>query len=82
MNKSMRFSTMLAIIVIAVQSALAVEPEGYYDFALYKSDEALMSALCSIIRTHREVSYSSGLLNAFEKADTDDEGYIICFTSV
>ena len=36
-----------------------------------------MTALRDIIREHKEVSYSSGLLNAFRIADTDDQGYII-----
>ena len=68
---------MLAVAIIAVQSALAAEPVNYYNNALGKSDEALMSALRSIIRSHKEVSYSSGLLNAFAIADVDNQGYII-----
>ena len=77
MKKMIRFSTMLAVAIIAVQSALAAEPVNYYNNALGKSDEALMSALRSIIRSHKEVSYSSGLLNAFAIADVDNQGYII-----
>ncbi len=77
MKKFMRFSTMLAAMVLAIQAALAAAPANYYNRALNKSDEALMSALCSIIKTHKEVSYSSGLLKAFATADTDDQGYII-----
>ena len=72
-----RFSTMLAMAIITMQSALAEEPVNYYNNALGKSDEALMSALRSIIRSHKEVSYSSGLLNAFAIADVDNQGYII-----
>jgi len=68
---------MLAAVFIAVQAALAAAPASYYNNAKGKSDERLMSALCSIIRQHTEVSYSSGLLKAFAKADVDANGYII-----
>ena len=77
MKKFIRISTIIAAIIIAAQAAFATEPVGYYDKALGKSDENLMSALRGIIRNHKEVSYSSGLLAAFKKADTDNEGYII-----
>ncbi len=77
MKKFIRISTIIAAIIIAAQAAFAAEPVGYYDKALGKSDENLMSALRGIIRNHKEVSYSSGLLAAFKKADTDNEGYII-----
>ena len=76
MNKPIRFIILLAAITTALTS-LATEPINYYNNALGKSDEALMSALRIIIRVHNEVSYSSGLLNAFKKADVDNEGYII-----
>ena len=77
MKQFFRISTTIAAVIIAVQAAFATEPANYYNAALGKSDEALMSALRSIICEHREVSYSSGLLNAFAIADVDDEGYII-----
>lgn len=77
MIKFAKFGMILAATLIAVQTALAVEPVNYYNSALGKSDENLMYALCSIIRSHSEVTYSSGLLAAFKIADTDDEGYII-----
>ena len=76
MNKSIRLSLVLAAVMTAL-SALGSAPVNYYNSALGKSDESLMIALCNIIRNHTEVSYSSGLLNAFKIADTDDEGYII-----
>ena len=63
--------------VIVGQGMKAAEPSKYYNSALNKSDEELMTALCNIIREHEEVSYTSGLLNAFAKADVDDDGYII-----
>jgi len=77
MNKYNRFVLTLAVLAAAVQVALAAAPASYYNAALGKSDEALMTALRNIIHDHREVSYSSGLLNAFAIADVDDNGYII-----
>ena len=68
---------LIATLVITFQSALAAIPANYYSRAIDKSDEALMTALCNIIRNHKEVSYSSGLLSAFKSCDTDDQGYII-----
>ena len=76
MSKLTRVSLLLSMAVIALTS-LASEPVNYYKSALGKSDESLMTALCNIIRDHREVSYTSGLLSAFRTADTDSEGYII-----
>ena len=67
----------LATVVAAIGTMLASAPVGYYQQATGLHDEDLMSALSSIIRDHYEVSYSSGLLNAFSIADTDSEGYII-----
>ena len=76
MSKHTRISLLLSMAVIALTS-LASEPVNYYKSAIGKSDESLMTALCGIIRDHREVSYTSGLLSAFRTADTDSEGYII-----
>jgi endonuclease I len=77
MAKFNRFIILLAAIVSIIQIAHAAEPTNYYKRAEGKSDEALMTALCNIIRNHTEVSYSSGLLAAFKKCDTDAQGYII-----
>lgn len=68
---------LLAAMLVAVQATMAAEPANYYSSAVNKSDEQLMSALMSIISSHREVSYSSGLLQAFAVCDVDNEGYII-----
>ena len=76
-KKSIRFVMLAAAMLFAVQALWAAEPVNYYNNALGKSDENLMSALRSIIRNHKEVSYSSGLLAAFRRADTDADGYII-----
>ena len=77
MNKSIRFLLLLTALIMAVPANWAAEPTNYYNNALGKSDERLMSALRDIIYAHKEVSYSSGLLNAFKIADTDEQGYII-----
>ncbi len=77
MNKSKRFTLLLAALMTTVLASWAAEPANYYNSAVGKSDERLMSALRDIIRPHKEVSYSSGLLDAFRKADTDNQGYII-----
>jgi endonuclease I len=76
MNKPIRLAILLAALATTL-TALASIPINYYNNALGKSDEPLMTALRNIIYVHNEVSYSKGLLDAFKKADTDDEGYII-----
>lgn len=77
MTKPIKFILVLAAAIVTIFTIHATEPAKYYNSALDKSDEALMTALCNIIREHKEVSYSAGLLNAFSIADVDDEGYII-----
>lgn len=77
MTKIHRFALLLAATMFTSAAALAGVPANYYNNALGQHDEDLMTALCNIIHNHTEVSYSSGLLNAFAIADTDDEGYII-----
>ena len=62
---------------LSIAAAIASAPVNYYNEALGKSDEQLMTALRNIIRAHKEVSYTNGLLAAFKVADTDDDGYII-----
>ena len=76
MKKVNTFLLMLVALSTAFQ-VIASEPRNYYNNALGKSDEALMNALNSIIHNHRQVSYSSGLLQAFAIADVDSDGYII-----
>jgi endonuclease I len=75
MNKTLRYFFIAALAVIA-QSALAAEPVNYYNNALGKSNENLMSALRSIIYNHRQLGYNA-LWDAFKSTDTDADGYII-----
>jgi len=76
MNKFTRCVILLAAIIAVVQSAWAAAPVNYYNSALGKSDEALMTALRNIIRPHTQLSYNA-LWNAFKTTDTDAQGYII-----
>ena len=75
MTKFYRFTLLLAALITA-STALAIEPENYYNGAKGKNDEALMTALRNIIRNHTQLSYNA-LWNAFKSTDTDDQGYII-----
>ena len=76
MNKLTRYLLLLAALTVAVQTAIAAAPDNYYNYAYGKSDEQLMSAMRSIIREHRQLSYSA-LWDAFKTTDTDAQGYII-----
>jgi len=65
--------------LLALSAALQVHaaaPTNYYQNAMGKADEALMTALKNIIYNHTALSYSN-LWNAFTTTDTDDDGYII-----
>ena len=76
MNKSIRYILLLATMLFACQAISAAEPTNYYNRAIGKSDEALMTALRNIIREHNQLSYNA-LWDAFKSTDTDSEGYII-----
>ncbi len=76
MNKITRFVLLLALFLATVQTALAAAPGNYYNSAYGKSDEALMSAMTSIIRQHKALGYNA-LWDAFKTTDTDAQGYII-----
>ena len=76
MNRSMRFILSMALLLTAFQAAMGAEPSGYYNSALGRNDELLMSALRNIIRTHKQLSYNA-LWDAFKTTDTDAQGYII-----
>ena len=76
MNKITRFVSLLAVLTVAVQMALAAVPSNYYNNAYGKSNEQLMIALRGIICNHTAKSYDA-LWDAFKTTDTDDQGYII-----
>ena len=68
-------TTVLAALM-ATLPALADAPEGYYNSAIGRSDEALMTALTNIIRPHTQLSYDQ-IWDKFKSTDTDAQGYII-----
>ena len=67
---------LLVMLMASLQTAFAAEPTNYYNSALGKNDEQLMTALRDIIRGHTVLSYNA-LWNAFKTTDTDAQGYII-----
>ena len=70
-----RFLTPLLTLMICL-SALADIPSGYYNNAIGKSDEALMTALEGIIFTHSELSYDYMWI-AYDSTDVGSDGYYI-----
>ena len=76
MNKITRFTLLLVTLLASLQIAFAAEPTNYYNNALGKNDEPLMTALRDIIRNHTQLSYNA-LWDAFRSTDTDSQGYII-----
>lgn len=65
-------TAVLAFLGLAVQAQAAV-PQGYYDKCENKSDQGLLSALCSTIGSHTKVSYD-GLWNVYKQSDVRDDG--------
>ena len=76
MKKITRYLLLLAVLTVAVQTALAAEPNNYYKSAYGMHDEQLMAALRNIIYEHKQLSYNA-LWDAFKTTDTDAQGYII-----
>ena len=74
-----RISLTLTIIVMTL-AASAKDPKpcpsGYYNSAVNKSDQALLTALYNIISSHTNIGYD-GLWDAYADTDTDPNGYYI-----
>ncbi len=68
--------TPLAIMLLTSVMAWADVPDGYYNNALGKQDEALMTALEGIIYTHTKLSYNY-MWTAYDVTDVGDDGYYI-----
>ena len=66
----------LAIMLLASVMAWADIPNGYYNNAVGKHDEALMTALEGIIYTHTQLSYNY-MWTAYDSTDLGDDGYYI-----
>gem|GEM_PF-566448 len=64
------------IMALVCLSSLADIPSGYYDNAIGKHDEALMTALEGIIYSHTELTYAY-MWTAFDYTDVGDDGYYI-----
>lgn len=72
-----RFTTPLLLLALSLcLSAVADVPSGYYNNAVGKSDEALMTALEGIIYTHTELSYNY-MWTAYDSTDVGNDGYYI-----
>ena len=65
--------TPLAIMLLTSVMAWADVPDGYYNNALGKQDEALMTALEGIIYTHTKLSYNY-MWTAYDVTDVGDDG--------
>ncbi len=72
----MKQLTTLFLTALIGLSTWANEPTGYYNNAIGKHDEALMTALESIIYSHTELSYNY-LWKAFDNTDLGQDGYYI-----
>ena len=70
-----QFSTFLLTALVSL-SAWAGIPNGYYNNAVGKHDEALMAALEGIISPHTELSYNE-LWAKFDSTDVGSDGYYI-----
>ena len=70
-----RIITPILAVLIGV-SAFADIPAGYYDNAIGKHDEGLMTALEGIIYTHSKLSYNY-MWTAYDFTDLGSDGYYI-----
>ena len=71
-----KFTVMVAMVLVMALVASATAPANYYNSATGKSNEALMTALCGIIRSHTQLSYNK-VLDSYKITDVDAQGYII-----
>ena len=70
-----RLLTLVMAVAIGLAS-MADVPHGYYNNAIGKKDEALMSALEGIIYSHTELGYNE-LWDMFDATDMGSDGYYI-----
>ena len=73
--KKIYFSTLFLSLLMGA-TAMAEIPAGYYDNAVGKKDEALMTALEGIILPHQVLSYNF-LWDCYPYTDTGSDGYYI-----
>ena len=72
----MKRTLLLTMAVLIGWSAWAAIPSGYYNRAIGKKDETLMSALENIIRSHTLLGYND-LWDAYPSTDMGSDGYYI-----
>lgn len=70
-----RTITLLSAVLIAI-AAFASIPNGYYNNAIGKHDEGLMTALEGIIYPHTQLSYNY-MWTAYDTTDVGSDGYYI-----
>ena len=70
-----RATTSLLLLIIGLVLWADI-PNGYYNNAIGKKDEALMTALEGIVYTHTELGYNY-LWTAFDSTDVGSDGYYI-----
>jgi len=70
-----RITTFLSAAIIAI-AAFASIPNGYYNNAIGKHDEGLMTALEGIIYPHTQLSYNY-MWTAYDTTDVGSDGYYI-----
>ena len=76
MKKTFLTLAMIAIVMAAAAKEPTPCPNDYYDNALNKSDQALLTALYNIITSHTNIGYDN-LWSAYDDTDTDANGYYI-----
>ena len=65
----------MACIIATAGMLNAAIPSGYYDSAVGKNKQSLLSELCNIVGSHTTVSYN-GLWNVYATPDVRSNGYI------
>ena len=65
----------LGTLAVMAKDPVACKP-GYYNNALNKKGQALLTALYGIVSSHTDVGYD-GLWDVYDDADTDSRGYYI-----
>ena len=63
-------------LVLSVIFVFAAEPNGYYNSAEGKSNDALRIALYEVITSHTVLSYTPGLWNLYQYSDITPDGKI------
>ena len=76
MRKIMLAAMLAAVALSSFGKEPTVCPSDYYDNALNKSDQALLTALYNIITSHTNIGYDN-LWSAYADTDTDPQGYYI-----